>query len=148
MWSLDRMLVLIMGKNRGTASVAAGAMSPADIVEKARRRGVSLALNGAGTGLSLSGVGAPPQDLIDLIRDAKDVLVVHLRQKRAIRAWINNSFTSGRPGVCLHCGGRWLADEPVIMVWCGTDYGEVHEAFWEAWEAEQGRRARKAPGFV
>ena len=91
-------------------------MSPADIVDKARRCGVSLALNDAGTGLSLSGVGTPQQNLIALVRDARDVLVAQLQQKRAIRAWINNSFTSGMPSVCMHCGRRWLADEPVIMV--------------------------------
>jgi hypothetical protein len=128
--------------------VGVGAISPADIVEKARRCGVSLALSRAGTGLSLSADSAPPRDIIDLVRDAKDVVVVHLQQKRAIRAWINNSFTSGAPGVCIQCGGHWLDDEPVIMVWCGTDYGEVHEACWEAWEAQQERRARKALGFA
>lgn len=61
-------------------------MSSADIVDKARRCGVSLALNGAGTGLSLSGDGTPPQQIIDFVRHVRDVLVVHLQQKRAIRA--------------------------------------------------------------
>jgi hypothetical protein len=123
-------------------------MSPADIVDKARRCGVSLALNGAGTGLSLSGDGTPPPEIIDLVRDVRDALVVHLQQKWAIRAWINNSFTSGTPGVCTHCVGHWLADESIVVVCCGADYGEVHEACWEAWEAEQNRRARKALGFA
>lgn len=128
--------------------MGAGTLSPAAIVEKAERCGVSLKLNEARTGLSLSADRAPPEEIIDLVRDAKDVLVAHLRQKRAIRAWINSSFASGIPGVCMHCGGRWLADEPVIMVCCGTDYGEVHEACWEALEAEQERRACKALGFA
>jgi hypothetical protein len=131
-----------------TASVGAGTLSPADIVDKARRCGVSLALNGAGTGLSLSGVGTPPQDLIDLVRDARDVLVAQLQQKRAIRARINNSFTSGAPGVCMHCGGHWLADESIVRVWCGADYGEVHQACWEEWAAEQESCAREALGFA
>jgi hypothetical protein len=123
-------------------------MSPLDIVEKARRCGISLALNGTGTGLSLSADSAPPQEIIDLVRDARDVLVAQLQRKRAIRAWINSSFTSGDPGVCMHCGGRGPDDEAVVMIWCGADHGVVHEACWEAWEAEQDRRARKALGFA
>ena len=83
-------------------------MSPADIVEKARRCGVSVELNNARTGLSLSADSAPVQEI---------------------------------------CGGHWLADKSVIMVCCGADYGDVHEACWEAWEAEQDRRARRALGF-
>lgn len=128
--------------------MGAGTLSPVDIVDKARRCGVSLALNGAGTGLSLSGVGTPPQDLIDLVRDARDVLVAQFQQKRAIRAWINNSFTSGAPGVCMHCGEHWLAEASIVVVWCGANSGEVHEACWEAWEAEQERRARQALRFA
>jgi hypothetical protein len=123
-------------------------MSPAAIVEKAGRCGVSLALNNAGTGLLLSAESAPSEEIIDLVRDAKDVLVAHLQQKRAIRAWINDSFTAGKPGVCMHCGGHWLVDESIITVCCGADCGKLHEACWEAWEAEQDRRARKAPGFA
>ena len=123
-------------------------MSPADIVERARRCGVSLTLSGAGTGLSLSADSAPPQEIIDLARDARDVLVAQLQQQRAVRAWINNNFMSGILGVCLHCGGHWLADESIVTVWCGADHEEVHEACWEAWEAEQDRRARRALGFA
>jgi hypothetical protein len=123
-------------------------LSPADIVEKARRCGVSVTLNDAGTRLSLSADNAPPQEIIDLVRDARDILVAHLKQKRAIRAWINNNLTPGKPGVCMHCRGQWLADESIIMVWCGADYGDLHEACWEAWEAEQDNRARKALGFA
>jgi hypothetical protein len=123
-------------------------MSPLDIVEKVRLCGISLALNGDGMGLSLSADTAPPQEIIDVVRDARDVLVAQLQRKRAIRAWINNSFTSGEPGVCMHCGGRWPAGESIVRVWCGADYGEIHEACWEAWEAEQDRWAHKALGFV
>jgi EAL domain-containing protein (putative c-di-GMP-specific phosphodiesterase class I) len=101
--------------------VGAGTLSPADIVEKARCSGVRLALNDVGTGLSLSGVGTPPPEIIDLVRDVRDALVVHLQQKWAIRAWINNSFTPGTPGVCMHCGGRTLDDESLIMIWCGAN---------------------------
>jgi hypothetical protein len=123
-------------------------LSSTDIVDKARRCGVGLAPNYSGTGLLLSGYGTPPREIIDLVREVRDPLVVHLRQKRAIRAWINNSFTSGTPGVCMHCGGHCLADESIVVVWCGTDYGDVHEACWMAWQAEQERRARQALGFA
>ncbi len=123
-------------------------MSPADIVEKAQRCGVSLTLNDAGTSLSLSADTAPPQEIIDLVRDARDVLVAHLQQNRAICAWINDNFTAGKPGVCMRCGGQWLADELIIMVCCGSDCGNLHEACWEAWEAEHDRRARMALGFA
>jgi hypothetical protein len=123
-------------------------MNPADLVEQARRCGVSLALNDAGTGLSLSADSAPPQGIIDLVRGARDVLIALFQQKRAIRAWINNGFTSGIPGVCIHCGEHWPADESIIMVWRGSNYGDVHEACSEAWEAEQDHRARKALGFA
>ena len=123
-------------------------MSPTDVAGMARRYGVSLALNDTGTDLFLCANSAPPQEIIDLVRDARDVLVAHLQQKRAIRAWINDGFTAGKPGVCMHCGGHSLADQSTITVCCGADYGDLHEACWEAWEAEQDRRARKAPGFA
>jgi hypothetical protein len=123
-------------------------VSPADVAEKARRCGVNLALNDTGTGLSLRADSAPPKEIVDLVRDARDVLVAHLQQKRAIRLWINDGFTAGQPGVCMHCGGHSLADESTITVCCGDDYGNLHNACWGAWEAEQDRRARQALGFA
>jgi hypothetical protein len=124
-------------------------VSPADIIEKARRCGVSVVLNETATALSLSAESAPPQDIVDLIRSARDVVVVHLQQQRAIRAWIDENLTTANPGICLHCEGRWLADfESIFLVKCGAKDGFVHEACWEAWEAEQDRWARKALGFA
>jgi hypothetical protein len=123
-------------------------MNPAAIVEKAGRCGVRLALNDAGTGLSLSADSAPQEEMINLLRDARDVLVAHLQQTQAIRSWINNCFTSGTLGVCMHCGRRWLTNESTVRICCGAEYGEVHEACWEEWEAEQDRRARAALGFA
>lgn len=123
-------------------------MSPADVAEKARRCGVSLALNDTLTGLSLCADSAPPQEIVDLVRDARDLLVAHLQQKRAIRAWINDGFRAGQPGVCMHCGGYWLAGELTITVCCGDDYGNLHNACWSAWEAEQDWRARRALAFA
>jgi hypothetical protein len=53
-------------------------MNPADIVEKVKRCGVSLALNDAGTGVSLWAESQPPREIIDLVRDARDALVACL----------------------------------------------------------------------
>jgi hypothetical protein len=121
-------------------------MNPADIVEKVRRSGVSLALNEAGTGLSLSADNAPPREIVDLVRDARDVLVACLQCKRAIRRRVNENFTPGVPGVCMLCGE--LISKPVVVVACGADCGELHEACWGAWEAESDRRAREELGLA
>jgi hypothetical protein len=131
------------------ASMVVGAMTPADIVEKVKRCGVSLRLNRAGTGLSLSADNAPPQDIVDLICDARDVLVSHLQEQRAIRAWIDDDLTAGNLDVCVNCGGPWLADyESIFVVRCVAGYGFVHETCSAAWEAKQDRRARQALGFT
>ena len=124
-------------------------MSPADIVEKARRCGVILTLNDSETGLSLSADSAPPQEIIDLIRNARDVVVRHFKQQRAIRAWIDENLTTANPDVCLGCGGLWLADdESIYLIKCGAKDGFVHENCSTAWDAEQDRQARKALGFA
>ena len=121
-------------------------MNPADIVEKVKQCGVSLALNDAGTGVSLWAESQPPREIIDLVRDARDALVACLQHERAIRRRINDNFTPGAPGVCMHCGE--LISEPVVMVACGADCGELHEACWRAWEAESNRRAREELGLA
>jgi hypothetical protein len=120
-------------------------MSPADIVEKVKRCGVRLALNSAGTGLSLSADSTPPQEIINLVRDSRDVLVSYLQQAHAVRAWIDDNLTVSNPGVCMHCGGPWLDDDESIFL---VKDGFVHEPCSAAWEAEQERRARRALGFA
>jgi hypothetical protein len=121
-------------------------MNPADIAEKVKRHGVGLALNDAGTGLSLSADSAPPQEIIDLVHDGRDALVACLQRKRAIRRRINDIFTPGAPGVCMRC--REVISGPVVVVACGADCGELHEACWGAWEAESDRRAREELGLA
>jgi hypothetical protein len=120
-------------------------MSPADIVEKVKRCGVRLALNGAATGLSLSAESAPPQEIINLVRGARDVLVSHLQQKQAVRAWIDHNLTADNPDVCMHCRGSWLEDDESIFL---VNDGFVHKTCSAAWEAEQERQARRALGFA
>jgi hypothetical protein len=52
-------------QTRQIASVVVGAVSTADIVEKARRCGVSLTLDAVGTGLSLAADSKPPPEIVD-----------------------------------------------------------------------------------
>ena len=54
----------------------------------------------------------------------------------------------GIPGVCMHCGGHWLADESIALAWCGADHGYSTKPAEGTREAEQDRRARKALGFA
>jgi hypothetical protein len=79
-------------------------MSPADIIEKARRHGVGMALNAAGTGLLLSTDAEPPGEIVELVRSAKPDIVALLQAERGrINQWIADNLIDWPPSHCLRC---------------------------------------------
>jgi hypothetical protein len=73
-------------------------MSPGDIVEKARRCGVSLTLDPAGTGLSLWADDDPPEEVVELLKAHKPAIVAHLQVERGrINHWIADQLIDWPP---------------------------------------------------
>jgi hypothetical protein len=124
-------------------------MTPADIVEKARRCGVTVTLTDAGTGLSLWADGDPPADLVELIKAAKPDIVAHLQAERGrINHWIADQLIDWPPSHCLHCR------KPIIVgqAWTVISNGEVsarfHQGCHDEWLEQQEVAARRAMGLT
>jgi hypothetical protein len=55
-------------------------MSPAEIIAKAKSHGVDVLLSPSGDGLKLLSVGAPPPEIVDLVRASKADIVTCIQQ--------------------------------------------------------------------
>jgi hypothetical protein len=58
-------------------------MTPAEIIAAARARGVEIAANSTGDGLTLRSNGEPPAEITGLVRNAKIEVVAHLKASHA-----------------------------------------------------------------
>ena len=124
-------------------------MSPADIVEKARRCGVAVTLTAAGTGLSLWADGDPPEEVVELLKAHKPDIVAHLQAERGrINHWIADQLIDWPPSHCLHCR------KPIVVgqTWTAVANGRVEARFHKdchgAWLEQQEVSARKAIGLT
>jgi hypothetical protein len=122
-------------------------VSPAEIIEKARRCGVVLTLNETGTGLSLSGEGERPAEIIDLIKARKAEIVDRLQAERGrINRRIAENLIEWQ-GSCLQCR------KPIIVgqAWTVVSHGEVsarfHKDCYDEWLAQQEVAAPRALGL-
>jgi hypothetical protein len=123
-------------------------MSPSDIVAKARQAGVAVALNNAGTGLSLSADGDLPPDLVELVKGAKPEIVELLKtERRLIDRWVANQIISRPPDSCRHCRRRVLPGQPWVDVRNGEATSRFHAECVNEWRLQQEAAARKALGF-
>jgi hypothetical protein len=124
-------------------------MSPADIVEQARQRGVSLTLNAAGTGLSLSADGDPPDEIVELIRAHKPDIVAHLQtERRRINRWIADKLIAWPQSHCLHCRLPVIVGQTWIDVTNGEARARFHQECHPKWLAQQEIAARRAIGLA
>ena len=77
------------------------------ILAQARARGVDVVLTEAG-GLELLSAGAPPPDIVTLIKRAKPEVVSRLAmERRMVDRWVNDHLIDWDPNHCLHCRQRF-----------------------------------------
>jgi hypothetical protein len=125
-------------------------MTVDDVLRMAKSAGVTVLVEGYD--LVLEHDADPPVNLVAMLRRFKPELVSALRMREAeqrspIAQWINNHFTSSPAGVCAHCGGGPRPDDPFVLLFVGTDRGEVHSSCHSTWLAEREAEAREALGL-
>ena len=122
-------------------------MTVEEALELARRHGVTVMLEG--DSLHLEADARPPNGLLAILGRGKWDIVAALRlreaeQRSLVAHWINNHFTSSPASVCAHCGGGPRPDDPFVLLFVGTDRGEVHSSCHATWLAEREAEARRA----
>jgi hypothetical protein len=121
-----------------------------EALQLARSQGVEVTLDG--NDLVLRAEAAPPPGLLAILGRGKWDIVAALRlreaeERRRIVQWVNDHFASSPPGVCVHCGDGQRAEDPFVLLFVGTDRGEVHASCHPAWLSEREAEARKALGL-
>jgi hypothetical protein len=116
----------------------------------ARSHGVRVTLDG--NDLALEADAPPPQGLLAILGRGKWDIVAALRfreaeERRRIVQWINDHFTSSSSGVCGHCGDGPRLEDPFVLLFVGSDRGEVHGKCHRAWLAAREAEARRALGL-
>jgi hypothetical protein len=118
----------------------------------ARSHGVEVRLNAAGNGLYLEADAPPPPAVLALLGRGKWDIVAALRtreadERRRVVQWINDHFASSPADICAHCGGGPRTDDPFVLLFVGSDRGEVHASCHSAWLADREAEACKALGL-
>lgn len=121
---------------------------PEAILAQARARGVDVFLTEAG-GLELLSAGAPPPDIVTLIKAAKPEIVSRLAMEaRMIDRWVANHLIDWDPNSCLHCRQRILVGQQWIDVVNEDERrARFHKECLPAWRAEQEIAARRTIGL-
>jgi hypothetical protein len=130
--------------------VEASAVTVTEALELARSQGVEVTLDG--DDLVLKAEAAPPPGLLAILGRGKWDIVAALRlreaeERRRIVQWVNDHFRSSPASVCAHCGGGERADDPFVLLFVGTDRGEVHSSCHPTWLAEREAEACRALGI-
>ena len=120
-------------------------MTVDDALAVARSHGVRVTLDG--NDLALEADAPPPPGLLAILGRGKWDIIAALRQRdaeerRRIVQWVNDHFASSPPGVCAHCGDGPRSEDPFVLLFVGTDRGEVHASCHPTWLAK--RRPRRA----
>ena len=125
-------------------------MTVTEALQLARSQGVEVTLDG--DDLVLEAEAAPPPRLLAILGRGKWDIVAALRlreaeERRRIVQWVNDHFASSPPGVCTHCGDGLRSEDPLVLLFVGSDRGEVHASCHSAWIAQQEAQARSALGL-
>ena len=125
-------------------------MTVTEALQLARSQGVEVTLDG--DDLVLEAQAAPAPGLLAILGRGKWDIVAALRlreaeERRRIVQWVNDHFASSPPGVCAHCGEGERSEDPFVLLFVGTDRGEVHGNCHAAWLAAQEAKAMKALGI-
>jgi hypothetical protein len=121
-----------------------------NVLRVAKSAGVNVLVEGYD--LVLEHEADPPPKLVAMLRHYKPKLVSALRMRQAdqrslITQWVNDHFASSPPGVCAHCGDGERAEDPSVLLFVGTDRGEVHSSCHSTWLAQREAKARKVLGL-
>ena len=105
-----------------------------------------------GDDLALEADAPPPLRLLAILGRGKRDIVGALRlraaeERRRILQWVNDPFASSPHGVCAHCGDGPRPEDPFVLLFVGTDRGEVHSSCHSIWITEREAEARKALGL-
>jgi hypothetical protein len=124
-------------------------MTVDEALRLARSYGVEVRLNDAGNGLHLEAVAPPPHGVLALLGRGKWDIVAALRQREAderrrIVQWANDNFAASPPGVCAHCGDGLRSEDPFVVLFVGSNQGEVHANCHASWLADREKEARRA----
>ena len=125
-------------------------MTVEEALELARSHGVKVALEGES--LHLEADTPPPPGLLAILGRGKWDIVAALRlreaeERRRIVQWVNDHFAASPPGVCAHCGDGPRSEDPLVLLFVGSDRGEVHASCHPAWLAAREAEAREALGL-
>jgi hypothetical protein len=118
-----------------------------EALQLARSQGVEVTLDG--DDLVLQAEAAPPPGLLAILGRGKWDIVAALRlreaeERRRIVQWVNDHFASSPSGVCAHCGDGPRSEDPFVLLFVGTDRGEVHASCHSAWREAREAEARRA----
>jgi hypothetical protein len=130
--------------------VEASAVTVTEALELARSQGVEVTLDG--DDLVLEAQAAPAPGLLAILGRGKWDIVAALRlreaeERRRIVQWVNDHFAASPPGVCAHCGDGPRSEDPLVLLFVGSDRGEVHASCHPAWLAAREAEARGALGL-
>jgi hypothetical protein len=118
-----------------------------EALELARLQGVEVTLDG--DDLVLKAEAAPPPRLLAILGRGKWDIVGALRlreaeERRRIVQWVNDHFASSPSGVCAHCGDGLRSEDPFVLLFVGSNQGEVHANCHASWLADREKEARRA----
>ena len=125
-------------------------MTVTEALQLARLQGVEVTLDG--DELALEADAPPPPGLLAILGRGKWDIIAALRQRdaeerRRVVQWVNDHFASSPHGVCAHCGDGPRPEDPFVLLFVGTDRGEVHSSCHSIWITEREAEARKALGL-
>jgi hypothetical protein len=125
-------------------------MTVDDALKLARDCGVRVTLDG--NDLALEAAAPPPPRLLAVIGRGKWDIVAVLRQREAeerrrVIQWVADNFTSSPADVCAYCSGRARPEDPFVLLFVGSDRGEVHASCHPLWLAGREAEARRALGL-
>jgi hypothetical protein len=128
-------------------------MSPAEVIAKARRHGVTLTLSADGTSVSLYADAAVAddalEDVIELVKAHKSILVAHLEtERRRINHWIADKLIDRPPSHCLRCRKPIIVGQTWTAVANGEAAARFHQSCHGVWLEQQEFAARRALGLI
>jgi hypothetical protein len=116
-------------------------MNAVRVVMEARASGLQL---GVDDDLVLEASAPPPTAVIDMLRAHKPEILELLRAERRT---VIKYIADHPPGRCIHCGGDGRADDPFVVIFCGSYRAELHAGCHPAWVELRESVARAALGI-